>query len=62
MSAYPEECPNCHASLIGESILEHQRDSYAVKHFMRVIEIVDRNRGRATNWKCPDCGHEWPRR
>lgn len=56
-------CPKCQASLQGEPIPLAQQEAYGgVTHFDRRIAVYDRDLDRTMAWKCPDCGHEWPRK
>lgn len=58
----PDHCPACGASFVGDPIPEKYRRHYGSQtHFSRVVGITDLRQDRITTWKCPDCGHEWPR-
>lgn len=61
VTTYPDQCPHCSASLVGEPIPEHLRASYGATHFARAIGVVDPRKDRVVRWRCPDCGWEWPR-
>jgi hypothetical protein len=55
-------CPNCDANLVGDPIPEQQRHHFGgKKNFMRTIGLYDDDRDMTIAWRCPDCGHEWPR-
>jgi len=54
------KCPVCGANFIGAEIPWEQRKYYGSQtHFLRVVAIEERD--RIVAWKCPDCGHTWPR-
>jgi len=55
-----DNCPSCGASFQGGMIPEDQRHLFGGKaHFSRMIGIVIND--RVVCWRCPDCGHMWPR-
>lgn len=55
-------CPKCGADFQGPPIPEQHRQHYGKHtHFSRLIGIYDMDRDRTVAWRCPDCGHEWPR-
>jgi len=55
-------CPSCKVNLQGDPIPEASRETYGGStHFKREIGIYDRDLDRTVAWRCPDCGHEWPR-
>jgi hypothetical protein len=56
-----ENCPNCHADLQGKPIPEKSQHLYGATHFSRKIGITSIELDHFVKWKCPDCGHEWPR-
>lgn len=59
-----DECPDCQADLRGPPIpVESLRRGYygewdgvTPRYFSRRIAIYDRDRDRAVEWLCPDCG------
>jgi hypothetical protein len=56
----PNECPECHASMVGGVVPERQRKLFGgAMTFGRAIAVYDRERDRVAKWRCPDCGHEW---
>lgn len=58
--SYPETCPSCEVSLRGQPIPEQYHDFYSAPFFYyRVIGLSDGDSVYA--WRCPDCGHTWPR-
>jgi hypothetical protein len=58
----PESCPKCLVSFQGNPIPEKERHLFGnAEHFSRVLGISCLQRDRIVFWKCPDCGHEWPR-
>ena len=59
-----KNCPNpdCGVSLLDARIPEASRVHYGDStHFKREIAIYDRDLDMTVEWKCPDCGHRWPR-
>lgn len=55
-------CPRCKSDLTGDPIpLEDQELFGGHTHFGREIGLYDRDKDCTVAWKCPDCGHEWPR-
>lgn len=59
---YPSRCPKCDDDFTGKPIPEESRDAYGgATNFSRVIGISSLEHDRLVAWKCPDCGHEWPR-
>lgn len=58
----PDRCPSCGVSLIGDTIPAGIRHLYGgATRFRREIGIYDRGLDRTVAYRCPDCGHEWPR-
>ncbi len=64
MQGYPEECPDCAVSLIGEPIPEEYKHMYGpeLTYYYRVIGIYSLETDRTTKWRCPDCHYEWERK
>lgn len=60
MTEEQDKCPGCKSDLVGEPIPEKYRHYYGNKtHFSRKIALVDREKDRATHYKCPDCKYLW---
>jgi len=60
MSEAPDNCPLCLASFDGGPIPENLRQYYSEPYRWSLkIGIVEND--RVVRWKCPECGHEWPR-
>lgn len=60
--AVPTTCPSCRIDFRGKEIPPADRRSYGHEtHFSRVIGIYSDEADATIAWKCPDCGHEWPR-
>jgi predicted Zn-ribbon and HTH transcriptional regulator len=58
---YPSHCPSCKADLDGGPMPSGDRESPDAARFNRAIGIVIQDQDRVSSWRCPDCGHEWPR-
>jgi predicted RNA-binding Zn-ribbon protein involved in translation (DUF1610 family) len=61
-TANPNYCPHCGVSLQGKRIPVQDQAYYNGKrHYSRVVSVYSREKDMTTSWKCPDCGHKWPR-
>lgn len=57
---WPEECPLCGVSLLGEPIPEEYREYYAGTHYKREIGVeIPQFYDGIYFYTCPDCRHEW---
>lgn len=54
-------CPSCKADLRGGVIPKKDQHLFGADHFGREIGLYDMEQDRTISWKCPDCGHQWPR-
>jgi len=61
VSAYPEKCPKCERSLIGEPIPEHRHKAHGATHYSLAIGVYDPKSDRTIGWRCPHCWAEWKR-
>jgi len=51
-----KQCPECHASWVGQGIPKKQQENYGgATHFRKTIAIYDQDRDRTTGWMCPKC-------
>jgi len=61
----PVGCPACKSDLYRPAAKGEWTDAQGQSHDMpdgsRVIGLYDWETDRTETWKCPDCGHEWPR-
>ena len=64
MGSEIDNCPKCGVSFIGDPIPEDIVEFYAGTHWRREIGIDGGYMGiydGIVAFKCPDCGHEFPR-
>ena len=60
MNDYPDSCPKCDSSLIGDDIPEKDHKFFLPPYkFGRVIGLS--NREKICAWQCPDCDYTWAR-
>ena len=55
-------CPKCHADFDGGPIPKNMRQFYSPPYrWSRIIGVERLEDDWVSSWRCPDCGHEWPR-
>lgn len=60
MNGYPDECPECKTSFIGQKIPPEMEESFGEGNFSKNIVGLS-NWDSIVAWRCLECKHKWDR-